>query len=541
MSTSDTATLVLAVVLTAIFAAHGFNQPSWVSTYTTLMRYRVAVLLHVLLNVAFFLLLLLVLQRLGRVVHSEWMPLWISSGWIPRKFPEGAPVWGAFIATVVLSTAATFSNRVRRRIHALAGIPDKAREFASALADSSMQVDSEVRAKVSAMLQSVGLGPSSEWLPHAQPLHDQINQAGWLFVQVRDWETDPAFRGFVDEARNELFRLRQRFDALSLRVSRMLASFEILAMVKHEFHKHSAEGEQLDGHLRRLTGDMIADACEDVSLFHRDACLLAARGILATESTRSGRAFAFDRLGFKDVVPERSSIYRVFPFAAGLLFVGLWILFLTQEVPRRDLTPFQLQLVIMVTNLGALAIAILPKPHFGFANGGLYRRTPWGFMLASSIAAALFFVIVNLVAGGVLSTVERRFHNGGPYFAFAVLTAATTVWLMQDHRWLGLRSRVLRRLCDAAVFGIAWLAAGAIANALTLLANHQSLGHLADGRTVGALLSMLVFGALMGALIPEYVRRRPDLEVEADVMHMPEWLRWPRMEQVPQPIRLEKT
>lgn len=485
--------LLLALVLMASFAAAGFNRPSWVRSYTSFTRYHVALLLYV----GFYLAIMLGLH----------------AALVVARAPDWQAIWGALACTALLRTLPSLSRWLRSQLRNVADVPDKARELATALADTEMVVDGEIKAQASGMLRALGIGPSCDWFPKAQPLHDQLSRAAWLFVQITDWGKKPAFERFANEAANELYRLRQRFDAMSLRVSRMLASIELLGQLKYEYSRHAPDNERFDEHLRRLIGDMISDACEDVSLFHRDACLVATRGVLATEVTRQGRARAFADLGFLQAKFEVASVYRVFPFAAGLLFVGMWLLSQFLDMQTTDLGAFMLQVLIVTINVGAIAIAVLPKLHYGFANGGLHRRTPWPFVVGAGLCAVAFAATVNVVLGAALDGWEgviRRLTFAWPYFGFSLFTASATAWLIQDHRWSRLGSGNMRCLADATVFAFGWLAASIFATiAPSVFVKDTDLGMALQLLEAKRLVGSFLLGAAMGALIPEYTRRRP--------------------------------
>lgn len=516
MTTPAPNELFFAAALIIALTASGFNRPSWSRTYTTFARYYLSLALYVEYHVA--ILLASYVFTLPIREAFDW-PLWVS-------------VWSAFAITITVHIAPVFAGPMRHRIQRLAGIPGKANDLSAILADAELHASGEVQARANATLRTLGIGPGSDWLPKARRLHEHMNRATCLFVQLREWENQPRLAGFIEEAKNEIFRLRQRFDAMSLRVSRMLASIELLGQIKHEFTRKSLENDCINDHFRRLIEDMIADACEDVSLFHRDACLLATRGILTIETTRIGRRRAFTNLGFRQNELEHPSLYFVFPLAAGFLFVGLWVFFLLFPVEKKDLEPLQLQILIMSIQMGAIAISILPKTLYGFANGGLHKRTPWLFVIASGIFAVLFAILVNILVGaaihheshGLLGGASRRLVSGAPFLPFAMLTATSVAWLIQDHRWHRIDSRVLRRGCDAIVFGLAWVSAGIFALVLEGLADGLILPDAAQALSTQKLTGMFLFGGSLGALISEYVRKPRNVDSKADTLEIPAWL-----------------
>jgi hypothetical protein len=250
------------------------------------------------------------------------------------------------------------------------------------------------------------------------------------------------------------------------------------------------------------------------------------RGVLSTEPMRRGRERAIAHLGFTKREPEVLSVYRVFPYAAALLFIGLWVFFfvLPPTVPvspgHPTLTMNQRIVIIVLIIMGALAIAIFPKLNFGFANSGLRQKTPWHFILSAGIGAVAFAVLVNVEAGALIyggrAGAWQRLTEGLPYAPAAFLTASTIAWLIQDHRHRSVTSALMRRIRDAGVFGVAWMIASPIAAYLR--------GDTFDSATLTGSFAAFVFGAAMGALIPELVRNNRLRGSDGTVMAAPKFV-----------------
>jgi hypothetical protein len=518
--------VVFALTTTALLAWVGFNRPSWTRTYTTAARYRFAIAAHVALYIVVLLVVYAILRRVAAAYEAVDPEL------------RSSLMWLALVITVCLRSVVPLSSRWRAWFHRMAGIPHQAGRFAKFLAETQLEANEAVKAQAQAMLLSRGVDAEHDWLPLAQPMHRNLLKATQLFIQMRTWTEDSRFSGFAHEAKNELDHLRQRFDRLSFQVSRTLACIERLGELKHLFSERSVQrpgiagtrgdaadrlDREFDDHLRRLAGDMIADACEDVSLFYREACMLAARGVMATEATRKGRDRAIVRLGFKPRQREARSPFGVLLNAAVLLYVGLWIFFLIlpSEAPTagagepQDSVSLGQRIAIITVNvLGALAIAIVPKRHWGFANAGLHQKTPVEFVLAAGVCAVLFSIFVNLAAGALLyggwDGAWRRLIEGSAYLHSAFLTAATVAWLVQDHRWLRATSARERHLRDAATFGSVWFVSSLLAQ---LILSSAEMNAFMQWQTLAIAIGGFVFGAVMGYAIPESVRderlRRP--------------------------------
>jgi len=490
-------TMVLAVGATMLLAAVGFNRPSWSRTYTTAWRFW----WMAAANIGLYLLaLMLIYGALVRLTSDEW---------VKDEGPRTLLLWLALLIVACLRAFAPVSWRLRDAMHRLAGIPMQAQGLARLLADAPLVADATTLAQAKDMLRMRGIDTDEVWLPVAQPLHQQMLKATELFIRLRDWDHKPQMEKYTREVAHEFYRLRQRFDRLSFRVSRTLASIEQLGEIKVVVGSHGVTGcEELDQRMRQLISDMIADVCEDISLFYRDACVLAARGVMTKYWRRGARAAAIERMGFTVRISERSSLVQVFAYAALLLLAGLWVFFIV--LPPNDgggLGPVQRVCVILVIVMSTLAIAILPKFYFGFASGGLRRRTPAGFIAGAAVAALCAAVLINLVAGALLyggiGGAVRRVTEAIPYLPSSFLTAASVAWLAQDHRWAMIEGSMARRLCDAAVFGLTWMAASVVARWI----DADAPGELANWTTLKWAGAGMVFGALMGALVPEMVRK----------------------------------
>jgi hypothetical protein len=196
--------------------------------------------------------------------------------------------------------------------------------------------------------------------------------------------------------------------------------------------------------------------------------------------------------------------------AAVLLYLGIWVFFIALPTDSSALPMKHRVAVITIIVLGSMALAIVPKLFWGFANAGLHGRTPPGFLVGAGAAAVLFAVVVNLIAGtliyGEWSGALQRLEEGLPYLPSAFMTAAAMGWLVQDHRWLSIKSIRLKRTFDGLSLGAVWVVATIIAN-LIKLAMHIDVP---SGRIAGEVIGALAFGVIIGYLIPALARMRVD-------------------------------
>lgn len=488
------AALAAALAIVVAAATIGFNTPSWSRSFTTATRFHAALAAHVVVYVVAFMIAFLLLQHVSR--ESAW------------------PLVIALAIVLAVRAIPPLARLVREPLHRLARISEYAQLRGAALAESPIKASPAIAQSARTLLLSYRIDSSRDWLPPVQPLHERMQRTAELFVAICGWENERRFAGFIRETANELYRLRQRFDGLAFRVARTLSTIESLAELRHLACESSARDVAIDRRVKTMVDNLIADACEDVMLFHRDACMIATRGVLATELTSKGRACAIEALGFVKNEPEVLSVYRVFPYAAALLFAGLLVYFVMLPTPQPraggepTLTTAERIVVILIIVMGAISFSIYTKLHFGFANGGLRQRTPWPFVLGAGLFAVMFAVLVNLDVGALLygplvgtwHGALIRVRQGVPYMPSAALTAGSIAWLIQDHRYRAIASARVRRACDAAIFSAVWIAGSAIAFALLRLAGTQRPS------LVQMLAFSLVLGAAMGALIPELVR-----------------------------------
>jgi hypothetical protein len=354
---------------------------------------------------------------------------------------------------------------IRGRLQLAIGYPTEARCLAAALAVAPFVPGAKVRDEVRVVLQGRGYDIDDDWLPAAEPIRELWFRVAALFQQVRRWERDSRFGGFVWQARDEFDVLCQRFDQLSLKVVRVLETIEQLGRLwvcasgdsgpSARVPQHAAEAQQR-AHLRAIISRMLADLRQDLAFFNQNLCLLVARGVLTECLSARGRHRQLAKLGFK-VAPEGPSTTRVlaltflFLLAVFLVFGTVWsgkAPGLSEDLPR--ITKIALIQVL------AVAVAVVPKPLFGFANENLRGQTPWGYVLGAGLAAALLALPLQLAfyvwfKGGSLSDVVAMANGVRGMFSWLLMPftmAASLAFLIQDGRWARIDSPFRRRLAD---------------------------------------------------------------------------------------------
>jgi len=498
--------LWLVLITCVLCASVGFNRPTWSRSYTTAARYRLALAAHITLFLLLMLIVYAILRR-GLTVDAR------AEG-RPDPVSETALVWMSLAITLCVRAVST---QPRRWLQRMAGIPGHAKHRAAFLAAGEFEPDAKFVEQARATLLSLGIDLDSDWLPPARPTHRLLLRATALFIQLREWEFSRRFTGFAREAKNDFDLQRRRFEHLSFRVSRTLASIERLAEIKHQFTQSTPNPSptEVDGLMKKIVNDLIADSCEDIIAFYDDACLLAVRGAMLTQPTRKGRNALLRKLGFRRPTPPVRAGYGILIPTGLLVYVGMWLFFLILPTPQADIHAKALIAVVSIVLLGSISMAIIPKRRWGFANTGLRGHTPYSFVIGAGVCAVLFSVIVQLTAGALLiggiAGALERLHASSPWMLGVFATAATMAWLVQDTRWEHTPSRRMRRLRDAAVFGAVWASTALVGEGLDFEINHHLILSLTLVKTV---LGSFVFGGLIGYTIPEGVRVNDPVPLE---------------------------
>jgi hypothetical protein len=86
---------------------------------------------------------------------------------------------------------------------------------------------------------------------------------------------------------------------------------------------------------------------------------------------------------------------------------------------------------ITLVQMIGVAVAIVPKQYFGFANEDLHGRTPWRFVFGAAVVAVALAFFLNLA---LLDS--DRFPRSLPWLGMPLFTAGVLAYLVQDSRWL---------------------------------------------------------------------------------------------------------
>jgi hypothetical protein len=487
------ADFAIGLVAVAWLSARRFDTPRPVWSYTKAARYFWGSAGYVVV---------------GAVLYGTWYLL------LARAVGFGATAaLGALLATglaVRLPGAWRVDRWLRAELHHLIGYPWEAHRLASALSVAPFDPTAAVREEVRFVLQGRGYEMDHCWLPAAEPMRALWFRAAALFQQVHRWDRDRRFERFGAAARDELDVLRQRFDQLSLKVVRVLETIEELGRlwIRADAKPDRSDGaeQQLRTDLRAIVSRLLADLREDIAFFYRNLCLFVARGILAECVGARGRQRELAKLGFK-LAPERPRTILVLALAFAFYFVA-FLLALSGRVETLSGALPGIAKIALIQVL-AVAIAVVPKQLFGFANESLYGRTPWGFVLSAGCGAVLAAMLVQsaFIAAGVNGgNGTSAFWRMVPWLPMPFAAAASIAYLVQDGRWSRIHSTMGRRFADVLVL------AGTLGLALCAARGAQYLikARVWELETVvrdAQLIAIIAVG--IGYMIPHAFRRPP--------------------------------
>lgn len=418
--------------------------------------------------------------------------------------------------------------RLRAGIRRMIGFPTQAHRIAAALGGARMNPDPEMERELKSVLALRGYDPVDSWLPAAQPTRELWHGAAKLFLRIRGWEKDGRHDRFLRGESQEFARIRQWFDRLSLKVVRIRDAIdrlgELWVQVDDTTAQESAVSATTDlgackrqsgETIRRVVSEMLFELREDIGLFNKSLCLFAARGVLATAATARQRRRQFRELGYTLSV-ERPSTAVLLIWVFAIYFV-IFLLMLTlpqwstgEWSTHRVVDEFVRIARIAAVQVGAVAVAILPKRLFGFANEDLRGRTPWLFVVGAGVCATLLALAINT---GVLAVMYRgddfrdHFARSAPWLFMPFVTASLVAFLVQDSRWSGIASGIRRRAADATVMVIGIAAASNAAFALKSLMPGTSPSG-GSGWWIAPLAAVLI-GTGIGALVPSACRPPP--------------------------------
>jgi hypothetical protein len=498
----------LGLVVVLWLASRRFDTPTPVRSFTTAVRYYWGVLAYMAAGALLYCALDgLVLFALG------------SAGGYPH---QSVPL-AALALTVVVVRLPFISHAdrwLRNVLHRAAGYPAEAHRLAALLSSAPLSPTDAVRSEVRSLLIRRGYDPADDWLPVAQPMRELWDRTAMLFQQVRTWDRHQRYGDFVSAAREEFDVLRQRFDQLSMKVVRVLGTIERLgglweqvesATLPTPHGRRSTDCDQVRSQcgdtVRVVVNELLADLREDIAFFQRNLCVLVARGVLAEGTTVRQRQRRLEELGFT-VQLQGPSTATLLAWAAGLYF-AVFVAFLALPPLLHDASFAHLiEQLMRVTRITgsqviAVAVAIIPKQHFGFANEDLHGRTPWSFVLGAGLVAAALAAAIQIAFLG------SSFSTSAPWLVMPFATAAIIAYLVQDSRWVRSGFADRQRLADAVVMLIGVGIALALARGLRYAFFGEVSSSNGGYRWWYDPAVVLLIGVGIGAFVPSACRRPP--------------------------------
>ncbi|PTR33978.1 hypothetical protein C8J98_102165 [Luteibacter sp. OK325] len=498
MLTAPSIDILLAWVVVVSMAGVGFNQPSWSRSCTTGFRYYAAQMGHMTLYSGIFLL------AYGLVS--------LAFGWSTGSAPHPLATWLALLLTLSLRAMPSTARYFRQRAHRWASIPGSVLRLSRVMSAARFGTSS-FASDARLLLTARGIALDDDPIPAVALARQKLLAATEVFLTIRAWEESPAATTFSLDARPSIDLLRHRFDRLAFRVSHTITSITRLGDVRYLYVSDtdpSRDTGEMDELLRRLVDDMTDEMLEDIRAFYADACLLAAKGTLAMRVTRHGRDALLAKMGFDLGRKKRPTAALLLATFALLVAVSLWLYFTLFPAPAPSSGNSQslslgVRFVLLALDIfGSITVAIIPKRHWGFANSGLWQRTPKLFVVASGACAMAVVLAINVGIGAILdgeSGAARCLAYSWVLLPFMFAHAAAAAWLIQDHRWSGTASRIKRRLLDASTWAVGLAVASIVSVPILLFLGREPFEFLPR-----MVLTSLVFGAVYGYFIPESVR-----------------------------------
>jgi hypothetical protein len=526
----------LGTIIVAAMASMRFNFPLWHRTYTTSFRYHLALALFLIFQIAVY----YVLCSIARHYALD------LSGIGARDTSAvmlGAPILIALVVGLLLPLVPQYERWLRDKLLSVGGIPGEGEQLARLLEGAPFLPGEGVLAEAKSLMVRRGVDLDRQWLAPAEPLKQLLVKAAVVYLHLHSWESKPRYAHFFAEARINFDNVRQRFDQLSLQVSRTFTNIERIGEVSYLLssshaepvsgeattssaaagHKPSAgttaaEGEEI---IKKIVADLLCDLHEEVATVFKDFCRFTARAVLTCEFTERMRTQRLVELGFQLEGRGVARSFNALLYAGAVVLFSVWLFFAVfatgADQPMEVPIPI---LVVMITaiQVGALTVAIVPKVLWRFANSGISGRTPIGFVVGAGLAGVVVSGCLNLLVGFLVlkgwDGAWQRLQHAYPWVLSAFSTAATTAYLVQDQRWEGTSSIERQRMLDALVLGVVMCLASLAVQFWFFKFSPDQRDHTRDFddpiRVMVSLIFSFVLGGLIGYIVPGSFRERRD-------------------------------
>jgi len=257
-----------------------------------------------------------------------------------------------------------------------------------------------------------------------------------LLLQLREWESDRRFSGFMTRFGDDHDRLLRRYEQLSPKFRKWFRTPR----------QPGVSDESGDGDLVREYKAEILQQCSDVL---EEAYTFLSRALLKCEFTYAARTSRLRGLGFDlEVQPTRLTLNRIMVlfgsisliFIFGLTFVQEWVVSLFH--PQPEVMPsvgaaLSRSFMIAIIYVLASCCAIVPKERWPGARREAGAERPALFYFVAATAAAALGLVVSYVFGLIIAGLDfgraaQLFFFRYPWALMSFATAFTTAYLADD-------------------------------------------------------------------------------------------------------------
>ena len=516
---------LIGLIVLASVSFGRYKGPSWVRSYTSAARFYSGLVVYLISQVFVLYVLaavVLSIESLTAFFTDRWLNLSELRFLTPIVF-AALLAWGLPLIPQGRRLVVWHRDACRR----IAGSPAEAYALSRQLASSEFVASEELESTVRSVLVRRGWDPDQSWLPVGRPVQELWFKTSLLYELIREWDSEPRYARFLDDAGTEFDIIRKRYDQVSMKVVRTFQTIERFGTVLAELSRYSDEEATLTGdkqaaaarlvesksELRAGISDMLSDVRLDIEFLYENICLLVARAVLINEKTAGGRFWRLRNFGF---LLERSAgtTAWIFPAVFGLVICVLFLAFTVFGTGTSGSLMRTSSIVVMIgaMQVVALLVAILPKQYLGFANVDIHGRTPFDFILGTGIATFILALPVSLLFRSfIYLNLSKAFEDmiaKLPWLVMPCVTSMALAYLIQDNRWHSISSELIRRALDAVFLAFAMSLAYFVVKALFVLTGAQFVP------TNDRVLIPAILGLAIGFLVPHFIRDRTYLDDE---------------------------
>jgi len=497
--------LLLGAVFVLFYAGTRFNTPSTNRSSTTAGRYFVGLFLYCLVGICSYVTLVAFPNLLNFALFQHQM-----GGDAPTS-KISLPLFVALLLTVLLPKIPVLNSVdkwVCTQLQNMAAIPWEVLRLSTELRKFKLEFSSDEQALVQQTLEADGFDRKDIIFELTQTPASDWTRVTALLQKVEDWGSDRRMAGYLAASNNDLANLRQRHQALS-------------SKAKTCFYLRDEEGR--GGTTRKTHQAMLRyeeDFSEHVKQLRKDILEFIARGVLRSELTTRALESRLSSMGFKvncsDPAFSLNQLLLIFTVVCltmlpGFVFFGSKGMSFEAVLIRLGLVGF--------TYVVAVACAVLPKSHWGFARLQAGEVRPIAFyVVAGLMSAAISFITslaVQAIWMGNLDWAWQRSRLTYPWLLVSFATAFLTALMVDNPRFARISGRTQRCL-EGLVQGIAMLAVTFLTcvwlNQRVAVFKNVNLSYL-EYRPPQLVITMVMgaaVGCVIGFFIPTWYRRHQE-------------------------------